>query len=99
MLDLFFRDAACLDLDINTVRPCDVDVSQGIMPLVREHQSHEPVPAKHTVACSGYWLFPGFLDIHTHLFAHGSTFGLGGDRLLTAGVTYTVDVGSAGGVN
>ena len=99
MLDLFFRDAACLDLDTNTVRRCDVGVSNGIITLVREHQSDELVPAKHTVACSGYWLFPGFLDIHTHLFAHGSTFGLDADRLLTAGVTYTVDMGSAGWVN
>lgn len=99
MLDLFFRDAACLDLDTNTVRRCDVGVSNGIITLVREHQSDDLVPAKHTVACSGYWLFPGFLDIHTHLFAHGSTFGLDADRLLTAGVTYTVDMGSAGWVN
>lgn len=99
MLDFFFQDAACLDLDTNAVRRCDVGVSNGAITLVREHQGDAPVPAKHTVSCTGYWLFPGFLDIHTHLFAHGSTFGLDADKLLTAGVTYTVDMGSAGWVN
>lgn len=99
MLDLFFQDAACLDLDTGAVRRCDVGVTEGRISLVREHQGDAPLQARYTVSGSGYWLFPGFLDIHTHLYAHGSTFGLDADRLLTAGVTYTVDMGSAGWVN
>ena len=100
MLDLFFQNAACLDLNTGAAHSCDVGVSEGKIVLVREHRDDAPVPeSRSVVSCAGYWLFPGFLDLHTHLFAHGSTFGLDADKLLTAGVTYTVDMGSAGWVN
>lgn len=45
------------------------------------------------------YVIPGMIDFHTHLFSHGSTFGIDADRLLTSGVTYAVDMGSAGWVN
>lgn len=98
MFDLLFVEANCLDCSTGLVRRCDVGVTDGQIALVREHRSDVP-PARYTVSCAGYWLFPGFLDVHTHLFAHGSTFGLDADRLLTAGITYAVDMGSSGWVN
>ena len=67
MLDLFFQDAACLDLDTGAVRRCDVGVTEGRISLVREHQGDAPPQARNTVSGSGYWLVPGFLDLHTHL--------------------------------
>ena len=99
MLDLLLQSAACLDVESGSVKYCDVGITGERISLVRPHQENDPVPAKRVVSCTGYWLFPGFLDIHTHLFAHGSTFGMDADQLLTAGVTYTVDMGSAGWVN
>ena len=99
MLDLLLQNAACLDVESGSVKYCDVGITGERISLVRPHQENDPVPAKRVVSCTGYWLFPGFLDIHTHLFAHGSTFGMDADELLTAGVTYTVDMGSAGWVN
>lgn len=99
MLDLLLQNAACLDVESGSVKYCDVGITGERISLVRPHQENDPVPAKRVVSCTGYWLFPGFLDIHTHLFAHGSTFGMDADQLLTAGVTYTVDMGSAGWVN
>ena len=99
MLDLLLQNAACLDVESGSVKYCDVGITGERISLVCPHQENDPVPAKRVVSCTGYWLFPGFLDIHTHLFAHGSTFGMDADQLLTAGVTYTVDMGSAGWVN
>ena len=99
MLDLLLQNAACLDVESGSVKYCDVGITGERISLVRPHQENDPVPAKRVVSCTGYWLFPGFLDIHTHLFAHGSTFGMDADQLLTAGFTYTVDMGSAGWVN
>jgi dihydroorotase len=55
--------------------------------------------ASEVIDAGGNLLFPGFIDLHTHLFRHGSTFGMDADRLITSGVTCAVDMGSAGWVN
>ena len=44
----------------------------------------------------GKYLFPGFIDFHTHLFKDGSEFGLDADRLFSAGIVCAVDMGTAG---
>ena len=40
--------------------------------------------ARKVINGKGAYLFPGFIDFHTHLFQHGSGFGLDADQLLTA---------------
>lgn len=45
------------------------------------------------------YVFPGFVDFHTHLFAHGSGFGLDADRLIESGVVCAADMGTAGWAN
>ena len=47
----------------------------------------------------GLIAFPGFVDYHTHLFAHGSGFGLDADRLVESGVVCAADMGTAGWAN
>ncbi|MDY4011427.1 MAG: amidohydrolase family protein [Fusobacterium gastrosuis] len=42
------------------------------------------------------YLFPGFIDFHTHLFKDGSEFGIEADRLFDSGVICAVDMGTAG---
>lgn len=42
------------------------------------------------------YLFPGFIDFHTHLFKDGSEFGIEADRLFASGIICTVDMGTAG---
>lgn len=56
-------------------------------------------PAKLTVDASGCYVFPGFVDWHTHLFSRGSGFGINPDLFYAAGVTTAVDMGSAGHAN
>lgn len=43
--------------------------------------------------------FPGFVDFHTHLFRHGSAFGMDAERLLESGVVCGADMGTAGWLN
>lgn len=99
MFDLLLQDASCLDLDSGNIQSYDIGISGKTISLVQQHLENSSIPAKHVIPCTGYYLFPGFLDVHTHLFAHGSTFGMDADQLLTVGTTYTVDMGSAGWVN
>lgn len=55
--------------------------------------------AKYTIDASDSYIFPGFIDWHTHLFSWGSGFGLNPDLLFSSGVTMAVDMGSAGHAN
>lgn len=55
--------------------------------------------ARKELDAAGSYLFPGLIDAHVHLFQHGSGFGMDADRLLSAGVTTAVDMGSAGYAN
>lgn len=61
--------------------------------------STTPVIARKVIDGKGAYLFPGFIDFHTHLFQHGSGFGMDGNRLLAAGITTAVDMGTAGYAN
>lgn len=56
-------------------------------------------PDAQLIHADGQYAFPGFVDFHTHLFRHGSTFGLDADKLISAGVVCATDMGSAGWVN
>lgn len=98
MMDLLIRNANLLDLDSGSEKMANVAVQNGriakILPVGNMH-----IEAKKIVEADGRYLFPGFIDFHTHLFAHGSTFGLDADQLLSAGTTCAVDMGTAGWVN
>ena len=57
-------------------------------------------PAKETVDLGGSILTPGWIDIHTHIYAGATTWGIQGDALcLGTGVTTVVDAGSPGWAN
>ena len=57
-------------------------------------------PANETVDLSGRFLTPGWVDIHTHIYAGATTWGIQADALcLATGVTTVVDAGSPGWAN
>lgn len=101
MLDLLLQNVSLLDLSDGTVRRCDVAVTQGQVAHVAPSSPRSPEVdhARQCIDCTGAYLLPGLIDLHVHLFAHGSTFGLDADLLPTAGVVRAVDMGSAGWVN
>ncbi|TKI05179.1 metallo-dependent hydrolase [Martelella alba] len=48
----------------------------------------------------GYYLFPGLIDFHAHVFSQGTEYGVPADlATLPFGVTTVVDAGSAGSAN
>ena len=57
-------------------------------------------PARETVDIGGKILTPGWIDIHTHVYAGATTWGIRADALcLATGVTTVVDAGSPGWAN
>ncbi|MBS5520491.1 MAG: amidohydrolase family protein [Acidaminococcus intestini] len=55
--------------------------------------------ADHIIDGQKYNAIPGLIDFHTHLFTHGSGFGVNPDLLYSTGVTTAVDMGTAGRAN
>lgn len=98
MMNLLIQNARIIDMETGMENTVDLAVRDGKIAAICQAGSCTAT-ASETIDASGLWLFPGFLDYHVHLFTHGSTFGLEADRLLEAGVTLAVDMGSAGWVN
>lgn len=98
MLDILIDRVKLLDLASGEEKLCGVGIEKGMITAVLPAETPQP-QARKVIFGNGSYLFPGFIDFHTHLFQHGSGFGLDADRLLTAGVTTTVDMGTAGYAN
>ena len=59
-------------------------------------ENEADISAKRTINASGYYVFPGLIDFHTHLNFEGSSIGVPPDCLPASGVTAAVDAGSSG---
>lgn len=97
MLDLLIKNAKTLDSSTGTEILCSAGVRSGRIVFASPADVYEE--SRRTIDAKGAWLFPGFVDFHTHLFRHGSQFGLDADLLASSGVTAAADMGSAGWVN
>ena len=95
--DLLLKGARVIDpsQDIDGIRDVGIiggkiaAVEEGIVDLATE-----------TIDLSDKILTPGWIDIHAHLYAGSTTWGIRGDALcLATGVTTIVDAGSAGWAN
>lgn len=98
MQDLLIRNATMVDLASGREFTGSVEVRMGRIANVYEDDA-PGVEAREVVDADGKYLFPGFVDYHTHLFAHGSMFGMDANLLFSSGVTAAADMGSAGWVN
>ncbi len=98
MYDVLFDQVWLLDLETGKETLQQVAVQQGKIAAVLPADDPQP-RARKVIQGRGAYLLPGFIDYHTHLFQHGSGFGLDADQLLSAGVTTAVDMGSAGYAN
>lgn len=97
-MDLLIRNAALLDPETGEEMRSDVGVQNGRIAFVQPAGA-KASDARQELDAEGAYLFPGLIDAHVHLFQHGSGFGMDADRLLSAGVTTAVDMGSAGYAN
>lgn len=98
MLDVLIDQIKLLDLESGKVSARQVGLSGNRIEVILPENAAQP-QARKVIHGKGAYLFPGFIDFHTHLFQHGSGFGMDADRLLTAGVTTAVDMGTAGYAN
>ncbi len=75
----------------------DVGVIDGKIITVCDHIEAE---SKKIINISGKYVTPGWIDLHAHVYAGATTFGIKADALcLSTGVTTIVDAGSPGWTN
>ena len=75
----------------------DVGIKNGKIEAVSDHLE---AAAGRTIDISGKYLTPGWIDLHAHVYAGATTFGIKADALcLATGVTTIVDAGSPGWTN
>jgi len=100
--DLLLQNGLVVDAKnhIDAVR--DVAIKDGKIAAVAEHL--DPKDALKTIDVKGFWVTPGLIDIHTHVYAGtGERNSYAGDNsvypdgfTLRNGVTTVVDAGSSG---
>lgn len=78
---------------------CDVNILVENGNIIRISKNKIEEKTDKCIDIKYKYLFPGFIDAHTHLFKHGSQFGVNPERLLSSGVTTAIDMGSAGYIN
>ncbi|MDP6041016.1 MAG: amidohydrolase/deacetylase family metallohydrolase, partial [Candidatus Latescibacteria bacterium] len=95
--DLILKNATVIDPSQNINAIIDVAIQDGIIKNVAQSIIE---PAKETIDLTGKILTPGWIDIHAHVFAGATTWGIQADALcLATGVTTVVDAGSPGWAN
>lgn len=95
--DLLLTGATVIDPSQNLHGSYDVAVQGDRIAAVAPRLEAE---ARQRLDLRGRILTPGWIDIHTHLYAGGTTWGIQADALcLATGVTTVVDAGSAGWAN
>ncbi|MDP6116690.1 MAG: amidohydrolase/deacetylase family metallohydrolase [Planctomycetota bacterium] len=91
--DLIIRNGRVIDPASNTDHRADVGIRNSKIACIQENldgQAEQAVDAEGKIVC------PGLIDIHTHLYAKVTTWGIDADpTCLAKGVTTAVDAGSA----
>jgi dihydroorotase len=96
--DLILKGGHVIDPANNINKVMDVAIKDGKIALVAA--SIPPASAKATIPVSGYFVTPGLIDIHAHVFYTFFTSAARGiipdDICLPSGVTTVVDAGTVG---
>ena len=98
-MKLLLQNVNILDPDQGRTRPADLQITGTQITRLAPPRTLTGREGERVVQGDGLYAFPGFVDFHTHLFRHGSSFGIDADRLLSSGVVCAADMGSAGWVN
>ena len=96
--DVLIKGGRVIDPASQTDRPLDVAIQGGrIAKVAADIDASE---AARWVDARGKLVVPGLIDVHAHIFEHGSSNGLDPDLAgVRSGVTTIVDGGSAGSSN
>ena len=95
--DLKLSGATILDPSQSKYEKGDIGINKGRITAVAKHLESG---ARTTIDASGKYVTPGWIDLHAHVYAGATTFGIKADALcLATGVTTIVDAGSPGWTN
>jgi dihydroorotase len=93
MFDLVLRGGDVVDPSQGLHGPADVGIREGKIAAIAPELSE---PARETIDVRGCFVTPGLIDLHTHVYAGATSWGLKPDPVCLAhGVTTVVDAGSA----
>ena len=97
-LDLVLQGGRVIDPSQGIDEVLDVGFASGRVAVVAKRLPFGNSVQKRDV--SGCIITPGLIDLHTHVYEHGTALGVGAARLsLRGGVTTLVDAGSSGAGN
>lgn len=101
--DLVVRGGRVVDPSLGIDAVLDVGITDGRIAALEPHletprdRGRDRGPTTTEIDASGSIVTPGLVDLHTHVFAHATGFGLDVDDAgVNAGVTTAVDMGSTG---
>jgi dihydroorotase len=95
MHDLLLRNGTLIDPGAGLHKRADLAITGSRISAVV--LPGEPAPSRRIIDVSGLLVLPGFIDLHVHVFAGVSHYGIEVDpTCLARGVTTAVDAGSAG---
>ena len=96
--DLLLKGGQVIDPKRGTTRIADVAISGSRIALV--DKDIPPARAKKVLAVGGYYVTPGLIDMHVHVYPSHFDLGLVADaHSFRSGVTTMVDAGSGGVAN
>ncbi len=96
--DLLLKGGHVIDPATGRDGVADVAFKGGKVAVVAEKISD--ADARETRSAAGYYVVPGLIDLHAHVYVGGTTYGVEPDQLgRMSGTTTVVDAGSAGAAN
>ena len=98
MEKLLLKNGYLLDKSERLIRyKADVLVEDGYISLIDENIED---PDAKVIDCTGLYVAPGFIDVHTHVYPKVAKLGVEADRVgVQSGVTTVCDAGTAGPEN
>ena len=95
--NIIFRGATVVDPSQSINKICDVAVDGDKISAIADRIEDGDAEI---IGLAGKYLTPGWIDLHAHVYAGATTFGIKADGLcLATGVTTIIDAGSPGWTN
>lgn len=97
LYDIVIRNGTVVDPSRGVHRKKDIYIYQDIIMPV---PNGDEIKARQVIDANGYYVMPGLIENHTHVFYGGSDIGIPADIvMLPSGVTAAIDQGSTGAAN
>ncbi|MFC0272622.1 amidohydrolase/deacetylase family metallohydrolase [Metabacillus herbersteinensis] len=93
---IIIQDGLVIDPETATIEKKDVGILNGVFAPIEEVRNLAGDMIKY-IDASGYYIAPGFIDLHAHIFKEYTDLGIEADLVgVKQGVTTIVDAGSSG---